>query len=294
MKATGSRGAATMILSLSLMAACATTDTGRRQLKLLPSSELQAMGNQAFAEMKTKQPIEEDPRTNAYVQCIATALARQVSRDPSAWQLAVFDEPSANAFALPGGNIGVHTGILDVARTPDQLAAVVGHEMAHVTQEHANERVSQAFLAQGGLAAASAAMGKGGRDREIVLAALGLGAQIGILMPFGRTQETEADVLGLEYMARAGFDPRQALDLWRNMEEMAEGGQVPEFLSTHPSHQRRIQTLEAHMDSALATYKKARAAGNIPNCERAPERIGARSQNAAPFSKHASERVGTR
>src|SRR5690606_28125966 len=226
--------------------------------------------------LRTKQPIGEDPATNAYVQCIATAVAREVSEDPTTWHLAVFDEPSANAFALPGGNIGVHTGILDVARTPDQLATVVGHEMAHVTQEHANERVSQAFLAQGGLAAASAAMGRGGTDRQLVLAALGLGTQIGILMPFGRTQETEADVIGLEYMARAGFDPRHAIDLWQNMESMAAGGDVPEFLSTHPSHERRIETLQAHMDSALATYKKARAAGRTPNCERALERRAVR------------------
>jgi len=256
--------AALSLAALSL-AACATTATGRQQLLLLPEDELGAMGEKAFLELKSQQPAYAEVGTNAYVDCVARAVLRGAGGDPSKWEVVVFESDDVNAFALPGRKIGVYTGLLEVATSPDQLAAVLGHEVAHVTQRHGNERVSQAFVAEGGMAAADAALGGEGPERDLALAALGVGVQVGALMPFGRTQESEADVVGLDYMARAGFDPEAAVTLWQNM-SAASGDSLPEFLSTHPSHDTRIANLQRRLPPALVTYQEARASGVVPHC----------------------------
>jgi predicted Zn-dependent protease len=176
----------------------------------------------------------------------------------------VFNDKAANAFALPGGKIGVYTGLLQVAQTQDQLAAVIGHEVAHVTAQHANERVSTAFAAEAGLNVVDAIYGGTSSGRN-AMALLGLGTQVGVLMPFGRAQESEADLLGLDLMARVGFDPREAVTLWQNMARSG-GGAPPEFLSTHPSHATRIEDLQKRMPEALKLYDAARVAGRKPKC----------------------------
>ncbi|MEQ1879085.1 MAG: M48 family metallopeptidase, partial [Bdellovibrionia bacterium] len=168
---------------------CATSPTGRSQLLLLPPSQMDGMGAESFSQMKAQTPIETDARTNAYVRCVAVPLTAEVSGVKD-WEIVVFRDGTANAFALPGGKIGVHTGILKVAKTPDQLAAVIGHEIGHVIAQHGNERVSQTLGAQLGLAAVDAALSnRNNPNRRTILAALGIGAQFGVLMPFGRTQE---------------------------------------------------------------------------------------------------------
>ena len=257
-----------------LLTACATTATGRKQLLLVPEDELSAMGEQAFQQIKQEQPIASEPGITRYVRCVTAAVVRAAGEGPSKWEVVVFEEESPNAFALPGGKIGVHSGLLEIANTEDQLAAVLAHEIAHVTQGHSNERVSQAFVAEGGLAAASLALGGGGTEHDLAMAALGLGAQVGVLMPFGRAQESEADVIGLEYMARAGFDPRGAVALWKNMAAAANAA-PPEFLSTHPSDESRITNLERHMPSALALHQAATGQGESPHCQ-GQRRFGSR------------------
>ena len=255
----------TAVLAL-VAAACATTATGRKQLTLMPDAELQEMGAQAFAQVKQEQPVDENPRSHAYVRCIAQAIIQALPEgEEQDWEVVVFEDDSANAFALPGGKIGVHTGMFEIAETADQLAAVIAHEIAHVTQQHSNERVSQAFVAEGGLAVAGAALGSEGPSRDLALAALGLGAQIGVLMPFSRAQESEADIVGMHYMARAGFDPQAAVQLWVNMAKAANGS-PPEFLSTHPSHGSRIDELNASLKDARIEYREAQRAGAQPNC----------------------------
>jgi predicted Zn-dependent protease len=244
--------------------ACVTSPTGRRQLRLLSDDELSQLGVQAFQDLKTKTPLSRDRRASAYVTCVAMAVLRGTPRGqgPASWDVALFEDDTPNAFALPGGKIGVHTGMLKVAENADQLAAVLGHEIAHVLAGHPNERASQQLATEGALTVVGAAAGEGG---DTLLAVLGAGAQVGILLPFSRAQETEADVLGLQYMARAGFDPNAAVRLWRNMQRAGDGS-PPEFLSTHPSDQRRIDELSRRVPDVLGLYQAARAEGRRPNC----------------------------
>jgi len=178
----------------------------------------------------------------------------------------VFKDDAANAFALPGGKIGVYTGMLKVAENQDQLATVIGHEVAHVQAHHANERVSQSLLVREGVnligAIASPQSGAG----QSLMGMLGVGAQYGILMPFSRVQESEADMHGLDLMARAGFDPRESVQLWQNMSK-ADKQQPPEFLSTHPSNSTRISDLIARLPHALPLMNQARQRGLRPACK---------------------------
>jgi len=234
----------------------------------VPDAQMNQLGLAAFDEMKSTGPIADDPRTLAYVQCVADAILGQVS-DPTGvgdWELQLFEDETPNAFALPGGRIGVHTGLLDVALTPDQLAAVIGHEIGHVIARHGNERISTSYIATAGLSVVEIWMGdKDPADREKILQLLGVGATLGVMLPFSRTHEREADLIGLDLMARAGFDPRASVELWENM--MAAGGAAPpEFLSTHPSGESRIRELQEEMPAALESYEAAQRVGRRPRC----------------------------
>jgi predicted Zn-dependent protease len=250
-------------LALAWAVACATSPTGRSQLIALPDSQLDQMGIQSFDQLKKDTPIEADPSWNAYVKCIALPVAAQARADGN-WEVVVFKDETPNAFALPGGKIGVHTGILKVAKSDAQLAAVLGHEVGHVIARHGNERVSQQMAAQLGMALVSAS----GKVSDGVVGLLGAGAQVGILLPFSRTQESEADVIGLDYMSRAGFDPRESIELWKNMAAASGGKSPPQWLSTHPSNQARMDGLQAHMTESMAKYEQAKAAGRHPTCSR--------------------------
>ena len=249
-----------------LLTACATSPTGRMQLALLPDSQMNAMGLQAFDELKATTPKEQDPNLIAYVSCVANAVTAELGAEGGAWEVVLFKDPAVNAFALPGGHIGVYTGLLSAAKNQDQLAAVLGHEVAHVLARHGNERVSTNMAVQQGTQLIGALAGaQDEAKRTQLMSLLGLGAQVGVLLPFSRVQESEADRIGLAMMARAGFDPQQSVHLWENMAQT--GGQSPpEFLSTHPSHKTRIADLQKHMPEVLPLYEAARAAGKQPRC----------------------------
>jgi predicted Zn-dependent protease len=250
-------------LTLGLMvAACATSPTGRSQLVLMPESEMTQMGLQAFANIKQETPIDQSTATNRYVECVAQAITSRVGGN---WEVVVFEDDAANAFALPGGKIGVYTGLLRVAKNQDQLATVIGHEIAHVLSQHSNERVSQQFAVEQGLGLISALGNPQSTTGQTLMGLLGVGAQYGILLPYSRVQESEADRIGLDLMARAGFDPRESVELWRNMGR-AGGGQPPAFLSTHPSHSTRIRDLNARIPAALQLQKAALQQGRRPSC----------------------------
>lgn len=255
-----------MLLAV-LLVACQTTPTGRRQLNLFPDEQVAKMGQTAFAQMKQQTPPAEGDPTSRYIQCVAQSVVQVVPRPKGGgeWDVSVFPEDQVNAFALPGGGIGIYAGLLKAAQTPDQLAAVIGHEIAHVQAEHANARLSTQYATEAGLGLIQAIAGGGTGEGSNVMALLGLGAQVGILLPFSRAQESEADVLGLQYMARAGYDPRQAVDLWQNMAKVGGSG-PPAFLSTHPSSKQRMETLREHTPKALELYQEAQAQGRKPTC----------------------------
>lgn len=250
-----------------ILIGCATSSLGRKQLMLMPEAEMDAMGGEAFKQLKEKTPIEDDSRTNRYVKCIADAILEvSESRIPqNDWEVVVFRDETANAFALPGGKIGVHTGLLKIANSPDQLAAVIGHEIAHVRENHSNERVSQTTFLEQGLGLVQALANPQSPLGQQLMQLLGLGAQFGITLPYSRKHETEADQVGLFLMAKAGFDPRESVKLWENMGQ--GGGEAPpEFFSTHPSHVTRINQLNAELNRAMPLYQEAKASGKDPNC----------------------------
>jgi predicted Zn-dependent protease len=255
-------GLALLLLLGNEFIACATSPTGRKQLVLVDDADMNQMGAEAFEEMKKQTPVERGAAVNAYVNCIVSALLA-VTDDPTgvqSWEVVVFRDETANAFALPGGKIGVHTGILPVARTAGQLAAVLGHEIGHVIARHGNERVSQAQAGNAVLGAVGAVV-----ENEAVLGAIGAGAQFGVLLPFSRSHESEADVIGQRLMAQAGFNPEESVKLWQNMAELG-GEQPPEIMSTHPAHDTRIEDLRKGLLETLPMYQQAQNSGRRPNC----------------------------
>lgn len=255
----------------SIVVACATSLTGQQQILLYPESQMAQMGVAAFTDMQSKTPRSSNSAKVTYVRCVANAITQVVPPEQmralavTSWEVELFEDKSANAFALPGGKIGVHTGLLDVATTPGQLAAVLGHEVGHVLDRHGNARVSQQTLAQTGMQIGSILLGADTPQKQGLMAALGLGVQYGVLLPYGRGQESAADSIGLELMARAGFDPNESVRLWENMAR-AGGAAPPEFLSTHPSSATRISQLQAMIPKAMPLYQQAQAAGRRPAC----------------------------
>ena len=240
------------VLTAGLLA-CATSPLGRNQFLLMPADQMDEMGSTAYAQMKQEKPQSKNSREVNYVLCVSNAITSTLGGSQQ-WEVTVFQEDSANAFALPGGKIGVNQGLLKVAVNDAQLAAVIGHEVAHVLAQHGNERLTQEL----GIKALLLLVGlfsEGDADSERIIQALGLGAHLGIALPFSRAHEEEADVMGLELMASAGFDPRESTQLWRNM-AAAGGGQPLEFLSTHPNHESRIEELQARMNEAFQRYQK--------------------------------------
>lgn len=254
-----------------LMIACAQSPTGRRQIMLFDDSAVNAMGVQTFEAMKEETPISTNTRTNNYVQCVAKALLTVTPEEfmGNEWEIVVFDSEQVNAFALPGGKIGVYTGLLGVAENQHQLAAVVGHEIAHVMAGHSNERLSTNQALSTVLAISGTALqAYNVQYQEQIMSALGVGAQVGVALPFSRTHETEADIIGLELMAKAGFNPEQSVNLWQNMAAQGSGG-TPQFLSSHPVPETRIKTLQSKIPEALTFYNARKATGvALPACTR--------------------------
>ena len=257
-----------LILVITALSSCATSPEGRTQFKLIPDDQMDLMGAQSFEQIKQQTPLSKDQNINQYVLCIANKIIPQVTQnpDPKQWEVQVFDDPQANAFALPGNKIGVYTGLLEYARNQDQLAAVMGHEIAHVIAKHGNERVSSQMATQAGLEIASVMLG-GTQDANnaMILAGLGLGVQFGITLPFSRSHESEADLIGLDLMAKAGFNPEESVPLWENMSKA--GASPPEFMSTHPSGSTRIKQLKERIPEANIAYQQAVNNGQRATCK---------------------------
>lgn len=254
------------------LSACATTTspTGRRQyVGGISQQQLDQLGAKVFAETKSKQTLSRDPTQNAYVQCVVEALVRQLPAQWQTvrWETALFVDEEPNAFALPGGKVGVNTGIFKVATNQDQLAAVLGHEIGHVVSRHHEERVTKqkgaSSVVQIAGVLAGVRYGQGGAD--LATQSGSLLAQTGFLLPGSREQENEADIVGQRLMAQAGFDPSQAIELWQNM-QAASGARSPQWLSTHPDPANRIRELQRDTPTLMPVFKAAQQEGKVPRC----------------------------
>jgi predicted Zn-dependent protease len=252
-----------LLLPIVLLAGCATApETGRQQLLLISPAEEARMGLQAFQQIKREEPIVASGRDAAMVREVGQRIARVAPLPNAQWEFVLFRDDSPNAFALPGGKVGINTGILPITQNEAGLATVMGHEVAHAVARHGAERVSQGLLVQVGGTVLSAALGsEAGVTRDLAMQAYGLGTQLGVMLPYSRAHELEADEIGLLYMARAGYDPREAIAFWKRFAayNAKRGGKPPAFLSTHPVDARRIAELEQMLPRAMAEYQRAKA-----------------------------------
>jgi predicted Zn-dependent protease len=257
----------TLITALLTLSACSTSTTGRKQVMLFSDTELNKMGSSSFAEMKKNTPISHNKAVNKFVQCVADAITKNVpkSAHSGAWEVVVFDSKQVNAFALPGGKIGVYTGILNVTENQHQLAAIMGHEVGHVIEHHSNERLSAGKLSNIGMSLATMALEVGEvESKDLLLAGLGMGVQYGLIMPYSRSHESEADIVGQDLMARSGFNPEASIKLWQNMDKLSKGDAPAEFMSTHPSNKTRIKQLGKHLATSMTYYQQK----NNPHCQK--------------------------
>ncbi|MBI2438765.1 MAG: M48 family metallopeptidase [Lentisphaerae bacterium] len=248
----------------SLLVSCTTVpETGRRGLMLIsPEQEIQ-LGISEFRKLKQSTPICTDAKTNEMVQRVGRRIAAVAPLANARWEFVVFDDSkTVNAFCLPGGKVGVYTGIMRITQDEAGLATVIGHEVSHAVARHGAERLSQGLVAQLGGEILGQVINTNSEDtRQLWLQVYGLGGALVALLPYSRLQESEADFLGLIYMARAGYDPRQAIEFWKRMAAYGakQGGQTFQFLSTHPLDEARIRQLEKQLPKALAEYQQAPA-----------------------------------
>lgn len=248
-----------LLIVISGMVGCTTVPvTGRQALSIVPDEQLAAASAAQFGQLKQQTPISRDPTYNAMVRRVGERIAYVAGPDlPNAqWEFVVFDDDDQiNAFAMPGGKVAVYTGIFQIAKTDDDLAVVMGHEIAHVVAGHGGERVSQQILAAGGAVALQiGTKDMDNTDQQLIMAAYGAGASLGVILPYSRLHESEADEIGLIYAAKAGYDPRAAIGFWERMEALKSGA-PPEFLSTHPSGATRVRKLNEVMPRALEIYQ---------------------------------------
>jgi predicted Zn-dependent protease len=264
----------TLVILLTLwlvaLSGCETVPvTGRTQLSLVPASTMNSMGLEYYRDFMEKNKVAADGEAVESVRRVGTKIQHAVIQyfqqrggsgrvEGYKWEFNLVEDQSINAFALPGGKVVVHTGILPITQNDTGLAVVIGHEIAHVIANHGAERMSQGLLAQmGGVALSEALAARPGATRDLFLQAFGVGAQVGVLLPFSRLQESEADHLGLIFMAMAGYDPREAVQFWQRMSDSKKkSGGTPEFLSTHPTDAKRIENIRRLIPEVLTYYRK--------------------------------------
>jgi predicted Zn-dependent protease len=251
---------ALVLLGLLVGASGCTTApvTGRKQFNIFSQQEEMQMGLASFSQMKQEQKISADPKLNELVQQVGRKVAAAAANDlPNAqWEFVVFDSPEANAFCLPGGKVGVYTGILPITKDEAGLAAVMGHEVAHATARHGGSRMSVATaLGVGGAVVTAVTSQQATEEKALWNGLYGIGASVGVALPHSRTQESDADRIGLTYMARAGYDPAEAVNFWKRFAEYNRqrgGGETPWFLRTHPLDETRIKEIEKWIPEARA------------------------------------------
>jgi len=247
-------------LAVVLLAGCQNVPlTGRSQLQMISEKQERSMGLASFQEILGREKLSHDAAQIERLQRIGARIAAATGRDDYQWEFKLIDDDDAlNAFCLPGGKMAVYTGLLPVAQDDAGLAAVIGHEVAHAIARHGGERLSQEILVAGATAATVVAT-RDSKKRDLYAGLLGAGAAVGFLLPYSRLHESEADRMGLIYMAKAGYDPRAAVGLWRRMAAAGKGkSKPPEFLSTHPADETRIKGIERWLPEALSHYRPVR------------------------------------
>lgn len=255
----GGWAAGWMILLVCLAAGCTTVPvTGRSQLNILPQAQEMQLGFSEFEKMKKQVPVSKDAQARALVEKVGRRIARVAGPDmPDAqWEFVVFESKEANAFCLPGGKVGIYTGILTITRDEAGLATVIGHEVAHAVARHGGERITAAM----GLQALGVGVGIAAKEsqyRELIAAGYGMGSKLAVALPHSRSTEAEADEIGLQYMARAGYPPEAAIGFWERFGEYnrARGGDTAWFLRTHPTDQQRVANLRRLMPKAQSVYR---------------------------------------
>lgn len=254
----------TLILALAFVVlgiGCTTAPvTGRKQFNIFSPQEETQMGLASFTDMKKEQKISTNPQYNALVQKVGKKIAAAAANDlPNAqWEFVVFDSPEANAFCLPGGKVGVYTGILPITKDEAGLATVIGHEVAHAAARHGGERMTASTaLGLGGAVVAAVTSNQKSETKSMWNGLYGVGANVAVALPHSRTQESEADHIGLIYMARAGYDPEEAVKFWERFAEYnkQQGGSQPWFLRTHPLDEKRIEDIKSWIPEARAAAK---------------------------------------
>ncbi|HVK80221.1 MAG TPA: M48 family metallopeptidase [Verrucomicrobiae bacterium] len=229
--------------TLVLVSGCATNaETGRSQLILIDEAQLQQASLSAWSQMRQQTRTWNNAAAQRRLETVGRRVVTAAGRGNQNWEFVLFDSAEKNAFVLPGGQVGFYRGLYEISERDDWMATVLGHEVGHVTGRHAAERYSREAATQTALQVAGAQI-----NSQLAMAALGLGAQVGLSLPFSREQESEADILGLTYMQRAGYDPKQAIPFWQRMQS-GGGARGPEFLSTHPDPDNRIERLRNYIN----------------------------------------------
>jgi len=259
-----------VLFLVTLLLSCTTVPiTGRKQLDFIPSASMLAMSLQEYDAFLKSNKLSTNQEQTQMVRQVGTRIQTAVEAyfaknhqsgtlDGYSWEFNLVESDEVNAWCMPGGKVVVYTGILAVTQDEAGLATVMGHEIGHAVARHGNERMSQALIAQmGGIGLSAALKEKPAKTKELWMTAFGLGAQVGVLLPYSRIQEKEADHLGLIFMAMAGYDPNRALDFWQRMAQKKSGQAPPEFLSTHPADETRIAKIKELMPEAMQYYTKA-------------------------------------
>lgn len=259
--------------SIFLISCSSVPITGRKQLNLIPSSTMLSMSSSQYTDFLNSNKLSDNKQEVDMVNRVGTRIQHAVEKyfsdknmssqlDGYKWEFHLVVDSEANAWCMPGGKVVVYTGILPITKDENGLAVVLGHEISHAVAKHGDERMSQSLLTElGGMALSEAIKNKPQLTQQLWMTAFGVGAQYGVLLPFSRTQESEADHLGLIFMAMAGYDPHGALTFWQRMEEANKGQSVPEFLSDHPADETRIEDIKKELPEAMNYYNKDNGSG---------------------------------
>jgi predicted Zn-dependent protease len=259
-----------ILFSLLLLSGCSQVEiTGRKQLNLVPDSMMNSMSFQNYGEFLSEHKLSTNVEQTQMVKRVGERIQHAVEKYCAEnglknklagyqWEFNLVEDPNVNAWCMPGGKVVVYTGLLPVTKTEAGLAVVLGHEIAHAFAKHGAERMTQGLIVEmGGLALSKALEDRPEQTKDLFMASYGIGSQVGILLPYSRVQESEADHLGLIFMAMAGYDPHEALTFWQRMAEANKGSQPPEFLSTHPANETRIEDIKKFLPEAMQYYRQS-------------------------------------